>query len=453
MILSNLIQGFLVNRGLDQAMIGAYSRAGDIAEYVNETYFSLRRLNFDLTTDYRMQSFLGATPSRILIVTQDERVAFDSGDEYSSDVVHLSSVKASLNSESSDSQVYLDRLNNHLMYTTIPLLMRDGDRASVLYIQDIESIFVQGRQLTSRMLLIGIPFVILSSMLVMYSSGRMLRPLHELKMGVEAMTRGRYDYEIQPEGGADDELQQISRSFNVLARRLYEIDQQQSEFVSNVSHELKTPIASMKIISQSLVESKDQVEKAVIFDFLEDISQESDRLSEIVDDLLYVATLQKRDVGLKLETRPIGRALEDAIHLIEPLAGEKNISLEYPKFDKILVEYDYNKMKQVFINLLSNAVKYTEAGGRVAIRQLSEKDDVLIEIEDNGIGIPAEDVEYIFDRFYRVDKHRSRQVGGTGLGLNITKQLISLHNGRIEVHSEAGLGSIFVVILPKRYQV
>ena len=453
MILSNLIQGYLVNRGLEQTTVAAYARAGDIADYVSRTYFSLRRLNFDLTTDVKMQSFLGVAPSRILIVTQDERVAFDSAEEYPAQVMALSEVQSSLQTQSSSSQVYLDLDNQHLMYTSLPFWLPDGDMASVLYIQDVESIFIQGRQLINRMLLIGIPFVIFSSMLVMYSSGRMLRPLHELKLGVESMTRGHYDYEIHLESGIDDELQQISRSFNVLARRLYEIDRQQAEFVSNVSHELKTPIASMKIISQSLVDAKDQVAKEVIFDFLEDISSETDRLSEIVDDLLYIATLQKRDVTLKLETRPIGRALEDAIHLIEPLAKEKNIRMDYEKFEKVLVEYDFNKMKQVFINLLSNAVKYTEPGGIVKVRQLSEKNDVMIEIEDNGIGIPAEDLEYIFDRFYRVDKHRSRKVGGTGLGLNITKQLINLHHGRIEVHSESGLGSVFVIILPKRYSV
>lgn len=453
MTMSNLIQGYLVDRGLEQTTIAAYARAGDIADYVNEAYFSMRRMSFDLTTDYQMQSFLGATPSRILIITQDQRVAFDSGELYPADVVQLSSIQSSLELQQSNSEVYLDDDNNHLMYTTLPFELRDGDRASVLFVQDIESIFLQGRQLTARMLMIGLPFVILSSILVMYSTGRLLTPLQELKMGVEAMTRGRYEYEIKTDHGMDDELQQIARSFNTLARRLDEVYQQQSEFVSNVSHELKTPIASMKIISQSLLESKDQVEKEVIFDFLEDISSETDRMGEIVDDLLYIATLQKRDVALNLETRPIGRALEEAIRLIMPLANEKNISLDVPRLEKILIEYDFNKIKRVFINLLSNAVKYTEPGGMIKVRQYSEKNDVVIEIEDNGIGIPPDAMEYIFDRFYRVDKHRSRQVGGTGLGLNITKQLISLHDGRIEVRSEAGLGSVFVVILPKRYRI
>lgn len=452
-MLSNLIQGYLIDNRLDETNIEAYATAGDISNYVKETYFSLRRLHFDLTTDYKLQSFMGATPSRILIVTDEQTIAFDSGGEYSPDVFKLESIQASLDGQTSDSTVYLDDDLNHLMYTTFPMTMRDEGKASVLYIQDIEDIFLQAKQLTDRMLFIGIPFVVLSSILVMYSSARMLRPIQELKAGVEAMTRGRYDYEILLESNVDDELQQISRSFNTLGRRLSEIDQQQSEFVSNVSHELKTPIASMKIISQSLVEAKGDVDNEVVFDFLEDINSEADRLGEIIDDLLYIATLQKRDVALKLETRPIAKALEEAIRLISPLAQEKNIQLDIPRFEKILIEYDFNKMKQVFINLLSNAVKYTEVGGKVTVRLFSEKNDVIIEIEDNGIGIPAADMEYIFDRFYRVDKHRSRQEGGTGLGLNIAKHIVSLHDGTIEVHSESGIGSVFVVILPKRYQV
>lgn len=453
LILSNLIQGYLIDNSLSQTTIDAYAKAGDIADYVRETYFSLHPTDDVLAKDFHLQSFLGATPSRIIVVTEGDQIAFDSGNEYPDRIFQLDAIRLSLDHQQADSSVYLGLGSKRLMYTTLPVMLHSGEWASILYVEDIEGVFVHAKELINRMLIIGIPFVILSSILVMYSSARMLRPVNELKVGVEAMTRGRYDYEITLDDAVDDELLQITRSFNTLARRLDEIDQQQSEFVSNVSHELKTPIASMKIISQSLVEAKGQVDDEVVFDFLEDINSESDRLSEIIDDLLYIATLQKRDVALKLETRPISKAIEEAIRLIEPLAHERNIRLEIPRFEKILIEYDFNKMKQVFINLLSNAVKYTEPGGQVRVRQYADKNDVIIEIEDNGIGIPTNDLEYIFDRFYRVDKHRSRKEGGTGLGLNIVKQLLSLHDGRIEVQSETGIGSVFKVILPKRYQV
>ena len=305
LILSNLIQGYLIDNSLSQTTIDAYAKAGDIADYVRETYFSLHPTDDVLAKDFHLQSFLGATPARIIIVTESEQIAFDSGNEYPDRIFQLDAIRLSLDHQQADSSVYLGLGSKRLMYTTLPVMLHSGEWASILYVEDIEGVFVHAKELINRMLIIGIPFVILSSILVMYSSARMLRPVNELKVGVEAMTRGRYDYEITLDDAVDDELLQITRSFNTLARRLDEIDQQQSEFVSNVSHELKTPIASMKIISQSLVEAKGQVDDEVVFDFLEDINSESDRLSEIIDDLLYIATLHKRDVALKLETRPI----------------------------------------------------------------------------------------------------------------------------------------------------
>lgn len=451
-ILSNIIQDYIIRTELESASIKAYSRTVMIEQHTGEYYSSLRDLESMIPGRLEIFEDYSEFPGRVFLLDGKQKVYYDSGGEYSEEVLPIEFVKNSYDLNEGDNQTYYTAQRLHLMYTTLPFQLKNGERVSVLLIEDISIVFQKARDIVEKLLVFGIPFTVGMGLLVMFAGAQILAPLDKLNDAVEAMTRGHYDHRIEL-GEADDELQVISRSFNTLAGRLHEIDKHQSEFVSNVSHELKTPIAAMKIISQSLVDAKDSIDKEVIFDFLDDISTEADRLSEIVEDLLFMATMQKRDVTLKLELRPISVAMEESIRILQPLANEKHISIVVEQMEKVIAEFDYNKIKQVFINLISNAIKYTEEGGQVKINLFSKRNDIIIRIQDNGIGIPPDELPYIFDRFFRVDKHRSRKEGGTGLGLNISKQIITLHSGTIEVESQVDSGTIFIVTLPKRYRV
>lgn len=450
--MSNIIQDYIIRAELEKATIKAYSRSVMIEQQTNEGYTKMSDLEVMHPGGLETYEDYSAFPGRVFLLDANQTVYYDSGREYISQKLPIEFVKQSFVQNEGDHQIYYTDDHLHLLYTTLPFTLQSGERGSILMIEDISGLFEKAGDIVQQFLMFGIPFTIGMGLLVLFAVSQILAPLDQLNDAVEAMTRGHYDHRIEL-GKTDDQLQVISRSFNTLAGRLHEIDKRQSEFVSNVSHELKTPIAAMKIISQSLVDAKENVDREVIFDFLEDISSEADRLSEIVDDLLFIATMQKGDVALKLELRPISVALEESLRILKPLANEKHIDIRVEQMEKVIAEFDYNKIKQVFINLLSNAIKYTEEGGEVKINLFSKRNEIVIRIEDNGVGIPEAELPYIFDRFFRVDKHRSRKEGGTGLGLYIAKQIITLHFGSIEAESQVDKGTIFTITLPKRYKV
>jgi signal transduction histidine kinase len=229
--------------------------------------------------------------------------------------------------------------------------------------------------------------------------------------------------------------------------RLNEVDEQREAFVANVSHELKTPLASIKLLTENLL-LQDNIEKKVYREFLKDINDEIDRLNNIVTELLSLVDLDKNKLKLDLQITYLNYILEKIIEQLNPLAKEKNIKLIFEERDRIQIKIDKNKIKQAVINIVHNAIKYSDEGSVVKIALYTDKNYATIKISDNGYGIPKESLPYIFDRFYRVDKARSRKTGGTGLGLSISKQIINMHHGTINVKSRVGRGTTFYVKIP-----
>ena len=184
-------------------------------------------------------------------------------------------------------------------------------------------------------------------------------------------------------------------------------------------------------------------------EFMRDMNHEIDRLTGIITDLLTLTRMDNRQDAMKTEDLDLSALTEEIIRLLRPVAEKRKQQLESRVTPGLRMTGDGSKLNQVLYNLVDNALKYTQDGGTVRV-SLEEADERLIwRVKDNGVGIPEEDVEHIFDRFYRVDKARSRETGGTGLGLSIVKQMVSLHGGTITVESRMGEGSCFTVTLPK----
>ncbi len=221
------------------------------------------------------------------------------------------------------------------------------------------------------------------------------------------------------------------------------------DFVANVSHELRTPLAAIKGYLETLAD-EGMDDPAQAKEFLSILQKNSDRLQNIVEDLLHLSRIES---GLD-PVRPVeillAECLEKNLLLLAPLVKKKKqtLSLSIPPQTNLWA--DLKKMNQVFINLLDNAIKYTSEGGMIEIRAFEKEGRIEIEIQDSGIGIPKEDLSRIFERFYRVDRTRSRELGGTGLGLSIVKHIVEAHGGRISAQSEPGKGSRFILVLPKR---
>ncbi|MCQ6278343.1 two-component system histidine kinase PnpS [Bacillus sp. EB600] len=229
------------------------------------------------------------------------------------------------------------------------------------------------------------------------------------------------------------------------------LENMRKDFVANVSHELKTPVTSIKGFSETLLDGAMNDKKA-LEEFLTIILKESDRLQSLINDLLELSKIEQQDFRLNIHEFNIVQTLKDVITLISHKADEKNIAIQFDcNKERVLVEADMHRIKQVFINLFGNSIAYTPINGSVSIIVAELEHSVQITVQDTGIGIEKVEISRIFERFYRVDRARSRNSGGTGLGLAIVKHIVEVHRGKINVKSELGKGSEFIIELNKQF--
>ncbi|GHH97267.1 two-component system histidine kinase PnpS [Neobacillus kokaensis] len=228
---------------------------------------------------------------------------------------------------------------------------------------------------------------------------------------------------------------------------LKKLEQMRKDFVANVSHELKTPVTSIKGFAETLMDGAKNNQETLEA-FLSIILKESERLQTLIQDLLELSKIEQQGFKLNLQRLDLDHLLEEVIALLTGKAQAKNIKIEYNNFPgQVLIKGDIDRLKQVFINLVSNSINYTPDGGSVKVVLENNRDHVRIHVLDTGVGIEKEEIPRIFERFYRVDRARSRNSGGTGLGLAIVKHLVEAHHGNIIVRSELGKGSEFIIEL------
>ncbi len=247
------------------------------------------------------------------------------------------------------------------------------------------------------------------------------------------------------------ETAQISDSVNQTLTRLKQLDKSRQEFVSNVSHELKTPITSMRVLADSL-NGMEEVPNEMYKEFMSDISNELERESRIIDSLLSIGQMSERSNALKVEPVNINDWVADILHRIIPIAKQAEVEVILESFRPVTADIDESKLALAITNLVENAIKYNNKGGWVKVSLNADISHFFIKVEDSGIGIPEESISHLFERFFRVDKDRSRATGGTGLGLAITKEIVALHHGAIKVYSRYGEGSTFVIRIPLTYK-
>lgn len=226
-----------------------------------------------------------------------------------------------------------------------------------------------------------------------------------------------------------------------------ELDTMQKEFVANVSHELKTPLTSIKSYAETLLSGRVDDEKTKA-EFLQVIESETDRMSELVKDLLQLSSLDMKRTVMNFKKHPVPELIISAINKVKVAAEEKNHTITKEIIYDGKAVFDFEKIQRVLINLISNAIKYTDPGGDIKIISRKNMSNIQIVISDNGMGIPEKDLPRIFDRFYRVDKARSRKMGGTGLGLSIAREIVSAHNGEIHISSKVDVGTEVVIEIP-----
>ena len=276
----------------------------------------------------------------------------------------------------------------------------------------------------------------------------LMRPFEELSGEISAVRAG---FSTDPiKAPAFLETEHIADAFNQVLARMNALDESRQEFVSNVSHELKTPMTSMKVLADSLVE-QDNVPVEMYREFMMDIKNEVDRENQIITELLTLVRMDRKDSKLSIQETNVNEMVELILRRIRPIAQKRDIELTMVSMREVIAEIDEVKMTMVITNLVENAVKYNRDHGKVRVTINSDLYNFYVSVEDTGVGIPEESLDKIYERFYRVDKSRSREVGGTGLGLSITKSIVLQHHGSIDVKSILGEGTKFTVTVPLSY--
>ncbi len=276
----------------------------------------------------------------------------------------------------------------------------------------------------------------------------MTSPFDRLTQAVKGMKEGFIEEPIAIRDYTETE--HVVDAFNQVLGRMQALDKSRQEFVANVSHELKTPITSMKVLADSLV-GQDNVPVELYQEFMTDITGEIDRESKIIDDLLSLVKMDKTEAKLVINKIDINQLLEILMKRLRPIARRGNVELTLECIRDVEADIDEVKLSLAISNLVENAIKYNKEGGWVKVTLDADHMYFTVVVEDSGWGIPEDSLHYIYERFYRVDKSHSREIGGTGLGLAIAKNAVMLHKGTIQVESVVGEGSTFTVKIPIKY--
>ncbi len=362
-------------------------------------------------------------------------------------------ITKALKFEVTESKRFSDTLGYHMKYVALPLI-RDKKVIVVIRIAlSLEKIEQQMRFIYGIVLLGGLVTFFFAMIFGYLTSKKITNPIREMKEIAKSISIGNFSKRIAIKN--KDELGDLGRSLNIMAddletqiSHLKKADQIRTDFVANVSHELKTPLTSIKGFVETLehgaLEDKENAQR-----FLAIIKKHANNLNHIVDDLLKLSELESNKDVLDRTNCDLKACIDEALlgfdHMIK--TKKHDVKLEFQGSDFSLIA-DKTKIEQVFVNIIENAIKYTESGGLISIKLASENKHLKIAIEDNGIGIPKEHLNRVFERFYRVDKARSRKQGGTGLGLSIVKHIVLLHNGTVKIDSLPNQGTKVIISLP-----
>ena len=329
-------------------------------------------------------------------------------------------------------------------YTTP--MSAQGEITGALYLKEIDT--EQGKIILAiqhRIRLITIVISIICLAIAVIFSGTLLSRFTELVNSMRIVASGDFSHRLKIRG--NDEVSSLGKEFNELTDRFQSIETQRRQFVSDASHELKTPLASIKLLSDSIAQS-DNMDESTVKEFARDIGNQADRLSHITEDLLSLSRLDD-DVRLSDEVVDLSRAALDVFTLLEPFARDNGIKIKLSLNDGCVVMATADDIFHIIYNLVDNAIKYNVESGEVHIGTKCTSDLVILTVKDTGIGIPEEERFNIFTRFYRIDKARSRSSGGTGLGLSIVHDAVKAHHGAITVGVNSPSGSVFTISFPR----
>lgn len=383
---------------------------------------------------------------RILVVDDNLKIIKDS---YALEEGKTLISKEVIKSFKGDNNHYINKKKQYVEMT-IPVTHTDSGKIigviimnfSIKNMDTISDILEQ----KASVIIITIATIIL--LFAFFYSRKLAGSFKRVTKSIDRLSEGYMDEDISIKGFS--EMKSIEESFNQMISRMKQLEDSRQEFVSNVSHELKTPITSMKVLADSLLQ-QEGVPAELYREFLVDIADEIERENKIINDLLSLVKLDKKSGEMHIASVNINELLEQIMKRVRPIAAKRNIELVFESFRPVIAEVDELKISLALSNLIENAIKYNYDEGWVRVSLNADHKFFYVKVSDSGIGIPEDAQNAIFERFYRVDKARSRESGGTGLGLSITRNAILMHRGAIKVYSKENEGTTFTVRVPLNY--
>ncbi|KHF39999.1 sensor histidine kinase [Halalkalibacter okhensis] len=342
---------------------------------------------------------------------------------------------------------YVETVAHHIphVWAAVPLEQHNVV-VGYLFIDQDTGEFEQAK---AQLLFISISMTVfslfLSGMIILYLSKRWTTPLVKIRNTTKKIAKGNFDVQLNAKG--NDEIADLMKDISLMAKQLMKYRDTRQQFLSNVSHDLRTPLTYIKAYASILKDKSDLGDD--ISDHSRVIYQEAVRMDRLVNDIFQLVKLDEGQFTIEKEDCNLVEIGYKVIQKVKVEATKKNISVDFSSTsDEIKAFIDPGRMEQVILNLLENAIRHTAEKGQIKLQMNHEKTKISITVQDNGEGIPAKDLDYVWERFYRVDQSRSTKHGGSGLGLAITKQLIELHGGEIQVKSTYGVGTTFTILLP-----
>ena len=344
---------------------------------------------------------------------------------------------------------------NHYIELSIPITNPDDEKseasAAMVVSVSTDNIVLNLVYLSQIAIIIEVILAAVALFLGIFCTIKMLKPFNKLSSGIEDIKTGYSEYNLEINDCT--ETRKICEDINSMLSSMKVMDDSRQEFVSNVSHELKTPLTSMKVLADSINSMGDEAPKELYQEFMGDITNEIERETKIINDLLSLVKMDKSSADLNIESVNINELIEQILKRLQPIAEKQQVEVVLESFRPVTAEVDEVKLSLAITNLVENAIKYNKNDGErwVHVSLNADHQYFYLKVEDSGMGIPEESLEHIYERFYRVDKSHSREIGGTGLGLAITRNSILMHRGAIKVHSMLGEGTTFDVRVPLNY--
>ncbi len=433
--------GIFQSRDIDQHIAQIQMRGNIVSNLIiSSGYFSGENTQ---EVEAELEHISDIYDGRVLVVDSNLKVIRDTYGLEDGKTVILSEVLGVLDSK----EIQTIKKNRENVEIYIPVIGADKESVygGVVMNFSLRSV----RNLYSNMSAVAVSVLVLFFIVIvaisLLLSARYTKPFKQLPGKIKSISNNDFGEQLL----MDDNLEtkNSSDAINDMITNVNHLEESRQEFVSNVSHELKTPITSINLLAQSLI-TQENVDVETYREFMQDISNEAERMDRIVNDLLALVKMDKQAGKLMLEEVNVNEFIEGILKGITAIAATRNIEIIFESVRSVTAQIDQVKLGMAFSNIIENAVKYNFDNGWVKVSLNADHRFFYLRISDSGIGIPNDLKDHIFERFYRVDKARSRETGGNGLGLAITKNAILMHNGTIKVHSVENQGTTFAVRIP-----